>query len=112
MENPIIFAGENPDDMNYPIGIQTFKGLRAEDYAYVDKTAYVYRLVSRGKCYFLSRPRRFGKSMLLSTLKTYFQGKKEEFEGSNTTQKRHSSADSTRTLNDGKNSTVAKTTVL
>ena len=81
MENPIIFAGENPDDMNYPIGIQTFKGLRAEDYAYVDKTAYVYRLVSRGKCYFLSRPRRFGKSMLLSTLKTYFQGKKEEFEG-------------------------------
>ena len=81
MENPIIFAGENLDDMNYPIGIQTFKGLRAEDYAYVDKTAYVYRLVSRGKCYFLSRPRRFGKSMLLSTLKTYFQGKKEEFEG-------------------------------
>ena len=81
MEKPIIFAGENPDDMNYPIGIQTFKGLRAEDYAYVDKTAYVYRLASRGKCYFLSRPRRFGKSMLLSTLKTYFQGKKEEFEG-------------------------------
>ena len=81
MGNPIIFAGENPDDMNYPIGIQTFKGLRAEDYAYVDKTALVYRLASRGKCYFLSRPRRFGKSMLLSTLKTYFQGKKEEFEG-------------------------------
>ena len=81
MENPIIFAGEKPDDMNYPIGIQTFKDLRTDDFAYVDKTALVYRLVSRGKCYFLSRPRRFGKSLLLSTLKTYFQGKKEEFEG-------------------------------
>ena len=81
MENPIIFAGENPDDMNYPIGIQTFAKLRENDFSYVDKTAYVYRLASRGSCYFLSRPRRFGKSMLLSTLKTYFQGKKEEFEG-------------------------------
>ena len=81
MEKPIIFAGENPDDMNYPIGIQTFAKLRENDFSYVDKTAYVYRLASRGSCYFLSRPRRFGKSMLLSTLKTYFQGKKEEFEG-------------------------------
>ena len=81
MKNPIIFAGENPDDMNYPIGIQTFAKLRENDFSYVDKTAYVYRLASRGSCYFLSRPRRFGKSMLLSTLKTYFQGKKEEFEG-------------------------------
>ena len=81
MENPIIFAGENPDDMNYPIGIQTFAKLRENDFSYVDKTAYVYRLVSQGSCYFLSRPRRFGKSMLLSTLKTYFLGKKEEFEG-------------------------------
>ena len=81
MEKPINFAGENPDDMNYPIGIQTFKGLRANDFAYVDKTAHIYRLASRGKCYFLSRPRRFGKSLLLSTLKTYFQGKKEEFDG-------------------------------
>lgn len=67
--------------MNYPIGIQTFAKLRENDFSYVDKTAYVYRLASRGSCYFLSRPRRFGKSMLLSTLKTYFQGKKEEFEG-------------------------------
>lgn len=81
MEKPINFAGENPDDMNYPIGIQTFAKLRENDFSYVDKTAYVYRLASQGSCYFLSRPRRFGKSMLLSTLKTYFQGKKEEFEG-------------------------------
>ncbi len=80
MENPIIFA-ENNEDMNYPIGIQTFKDIRTADFAYVDKTAYVYRLVTKGKCYFLSRPRRFGKSLLLSTLKAYFQGKKELFEG-------------------------------
>ena len=80
MENPIIFA-ENTEDMNYPIGIQTFKDIRTADFAYVDKTAYVYRLVTKGKCYFLSRPRRFGKSLLLSTLKAYFQGKKELFEG-------------------------------
>lgn len=80
MEKPIIFA-ENTEDMNYPIGIQTFKDIRTADFAYVDKTAYVYRLVTKGKCYFLSRPRRFGKSLLLSTLKAYFQGKKELFEG-------------------------------
>ena len=81
MENPTIFAGENPDDMNYPIGIQTFANIRETDFAYVDKTAFVYKLASQGKCYFLSRPRRFGKSLLLSTLKSYFQGNKEMFEG-------------------------------
>ena len=80
MENPIIFA-ENTEDMNYPIGIQTFEKIRTNDFAYVDKTALVYRLVKKGTCYFLSRPRRFGKSLLLSTLKAYFQGKKELFEG-------------------------------
>ena len=67
--------------MKYPIGIQTFEDIRTEGYAYVDKTALVYKLVSEGKYYFLSRPRRFGKSLLLSTLKAYFQGKKELFDG-------------------------------
>ena len=81
MKKPIIFVDENPEDMNYPIGIQTFKDIRTDGFAYVDKTAQIYRLVTTGKCYFLSRPRRFGKSLLLSTLKAYFQGKKELFEG-------------------------------
>ena len=81
MKKTIKFAGENPDDMNYPIGIQTFANIREADFAYVDKTAFVYKMASQGKCYFLSRPRRFGKSLLLSTLKSYFQGKKELFEG-------------------------------
>lgn len=82
MEKLIKFAnGNNEEEMNYPIGIQTFKDLRKEDFAYVDKTAHIYRLALSGRSYFLSRPRRFGKSLLLSTLKSYFQGKKELFEG-------------------------------
>ncbi len=68
-------------EMKYPIGVQSFKDLRENNYAYVDKTAYVHRLVSRGKYYFLSRPRRFGKSLLLSTLKAYFLGQKDLFHG-------------------------------
>ena len=64
-----------------PIGIQSFEYLRQNDYIYVDKTALVYRLVTMGKPYFLSRPRRFGKSLLLSTLEAYFQGKRELFKG-------------------------------
>jgi hypothetical protein len=64
-----------------PIGIQSFEDLRTTGYLYVDKTDYLYRLVTRGKPYFLSRPRRFGKSLFLSTLKAYFQGQKELFEG-------------------------------
>ena len=67
--------------MNYPIGIQTFAKLRENDFSYVDKTALVYKLAREGSCYFLSRPRRFGKSLLLSTLKSYFQGNREMFEG-------------------------------
>ncbi len=67
--------------MKYPIGIQTFEDIRTEGYAYVDKTALVYKLVSEGKYYFLSRPRRFGKSLLLSTLKAYFLGQKKLFDG-------------------------------
>ena len=67
--------------MKYPIGIQNFERIRREGYVYVDKTALVYKLVSEGSYYFLSRPRRFGKSLLLSTFEAYFQGKKELFEG-------------------------------
>ncbi|MDR1625061.1 MAG: AAA family ATPase, partial [Spirochaetia bacterium] len=63
----------------FPIGIQDFVTIREEGYLYVDKTPFVYRLVNEGKPYFLSRPRRFGKSLLLSTLKAYFEGKKELF---------------------------------
>ena len=64
-----------------PIGKQDFEMLRKDGYAYVDKTRFVYQLVNTGCYYFLSRPRRFGKSLLLSTFKAYFEGKKEVFEG-------------------------------
>ncbi len=65
----------------YPIGIQNFQSLREDGYAYVDKTGFVYELAQNGKYYFLSRPRRFGKSLLISTIEAYFQGKKELFKG-------------------------------
>lgn len=64
-----------------PIGIQSFEKLRSEGFLYVDKTALVYRLAKAGVPCFLSRPRRFGKSLLLSTFEAYFKGKKELFEG-------------------------------
>lgn len=67
--------------MKYPIGIQSFDQLIEDGYVYVDKTDLVYRLVKEGKIYFLSRPRRFGKSLLVSTLKNYFLGRKELFKG-------------------------------
>lgn len=67
--------------MKYPIGIQDFESIINGGYVYVDKTALIYRLVTEGKIYFLSRPRRFGKSLLVSTLEAYFKGKKELFEG-------------------------------
>ena len=67
--------------MKYPIGIQNFESLRRDGYAYVDKTETVWRMVQTGRYYFLSRPRRFGKSLLLSTIEAYFEGKKELFEG-------------------------------
>lgn len=69
------------DGRKYPVGIQNFEKLRQEGYYYVDKTALVYRLANTGNYYFLSRPRRFGKSLLLSTLEAYFQGKRDLFEG-------------------------------
>lgn len=65
----------------YPIGIQNFEQLRANDYVYVDKTELIFRLANINTTYFLSRPRRFGKSLLVSTLEAYFQGKKELFKG-------------------------------
>ena len=65
--------------MIYPVGIQSFEEIRKGDYCYVDKTAQIYQLVKTGKYYFLSRPRRFGKSLLISTLEAYFQGKKRNF---------------------------------
>lgn len=66
--------------MKYPIGIQDFEKLRTKGYSYVDKSRFVYKLATEGEYYFLSRPRRFGKSLFLSTLEAYFQGKKELFE--------------------------------
>ena len=67
--------------MKFPIGIQSFSHLREDGYVYVDKTDLIHRLVKNGKIYFLSRPRRFGKSLLVSTLKCYFEGKKDLFKG-------------------------------
>jgi Holliday junction resolvase-like predicted endonuclease len=71
----------NNNNRQLPLGIQDFEDLRTRDFLYVDKTEYVYRLTTHGKPYFLGRPRRFGKSLFLSTLKAYFLGKKELFEG-------------------------------
>ena len=67
--------------MKYPIGIQSFEKVRNGGYVYVDKTDLIYSLANEGEIYFLSRPRRFGKSLLVSTLQAYFEGKKESFEG-------------------------------
>ena len=67
--------------MKYPIGIQSFDQIIEEGYVYVDKTDLIYDLTHEGKIYFLSRPRRFGKSLLVSTLENYFEGRKELFKG-------------------------------
>ncbi|MCF2660285.1 AAA family ATPase, partial [Parabacteroides distasonis] len=67
--------------MKYPIGIQSFERIREDGFVYVDKTALIYDLVQIGTIYFLSRPRRFGKSLLVSTLENYFLGRKELFRG-------------------------------
>ncbi len=66
----------------YPIGIQTFERIRREDLLYIDKTEYIYRMAhTSGKFFFLGRPRRFGKSLLVSTMQSYFEGKKDLFKG-------------------------------
>ncbi|MBR2199245.1 MAG: AAA family ATPase [Bacteroidales bacterium] len=67
--------------LNYPLSIQSFEDLRKRKCVYVDKTDYVYNLAYHGKTYFLARPRRFGKSLLCNTLRSFFEGKKELFEG-------------------------------
>lgn len=72
---------DNKNARKLPIGVQTFEGLRRDNYLYVDKTQYIYKLVHSSKQYFLSRPRRFGKSLFLSALRAYWEGKKELFEG-------------------------------
>ena len=64
-----------------PISIQTFEEIRKDGYLYVDKTAWVYQIANVGKPYFLIRPRRFGKSLLLSTFEAYFSGRKDLFQG-------------------------------
>lgn len=68
-------------ELKYPIGIQSFEKLRNDGYVYVDKTDIVYKLVNSGSYFFFSRPRRFGKSLLVSTLAAYFSGKRELFKG-------------------------------
>ncbi len=67
------------DELKYPIGIQSFEDLRRNGYVYIDKTAYIHNIINTGKYYFLSRPRRFGKSLLLSTIEAYFEGKRDLF---------------------------------
>jgi hypothetical protein len=67
--------------VKYPIGIQSFESLRREGYAYVDKTKMVWQIANMGRYYFMSRPRRFGKSLFLSTLEAYLEGKRELFQG-------------------------------
>lgn len=68
-------------NLKYPIGVQSFEKIRTEGYLYVDKTEYIDKLISTGSYYFLSRPRRFGKSLLLSTIEAFFQGKSQLFDG-------------------------------
>src|SRR5690606_26439164 len=65
----------------YPIGLQSFRKIREDGYIYIDKTEIIYQLVTTGVYYFLSRPRRFGKSLLLDTIEELFKGNKALFEG-------------------------------
>ena len=64
----------------YPVGVQSFESIRQDGYLYVDKTPLIYKMITEGKPYFLSRPRRFGKSLLISTLQAVFEGRRELFE--------------------------------
>ena len=67
--------------LRYPVGMQTFSKIIKEGYVYVDKTSYIKTLLDQGQFIFLSRPRRFGKSLLLSTLEAYFEGRRDLFKG-------------------------------
>ncbi|MDE6273199.1 MAG: AAA family ATPase, partial [Muribaculaceae bacterium] len=69
------------NEIKYPVGVQSFEKLRTEGFLYVDKTKYIYQLIRTGGYYFLSRPRRFGKSLLLSTIEAYYQGRRDLFKG-------------------------------
>ena len=73
-------------ERKYPVGIQSFESIRKDGYLYVDKTPFVYKMITEGKPYFLSRPRRFGKSLLVSTLAAVFEGRRELFEAFTTEQ--------------------------
>ena len=68
-------------NLRYPVGIETFEKIIEDGYAYIDKTEVIYKLIKTGQFFFLSRPRRFGKSLMLSTMEAYFEGKKDLFEG-------------------------------
>ena len=70
----------------YPVGIQSFESLRMDGYVYVDKTPLIYKMITEGKPYFLSRPRRFGKSLLVNTLAAVFEGRRDLFEAFTTKQ--------------------------
>ena len=76
----IILKQKSMGNKIYPIGIQNFESLRLDGYFYIDKTALIYQLVKSGRYYYMSRTRRFGKSLLISTLEAYFQVKKELFQ--------------------------------
>ena len=78
------------DGRHFPVGIETFSEIREKDFVYVDKTEFIHTLVTTGKYYFLSRPRRFGKSLLLSTIRAFFEGRRELFEGLAITRHKHS----------------------
>ena len=78
MEN---LGGSMSDLKLFPIGIQDFAQLRTNGYYYLDKTELVYKLTHTSRFYFMARPRRFGKSLLISTLQCYFEGRKELFDG-------------------------------
>ena len=69
------------NNRKFPIGVQNFEKIRKDGYFYIDKTALIYKLVKTGSYYFLSRPRRFGKSLLISTFEAYFKGRRELFTG-------------------------------
>ena len=69
------------DTLRYPVGIQSFSEIREGGYVYVDKTTFIHKLIQEGKYYFLSRPRRFGKSLLLSTIQAYYEGRRDLFRG-------------------------------
>ena len=69
------------ENVKYPIGQQSFEVLRNRGFLYVDKTMYIDKIVNGSQYYFLGRPRRFGKSLFLSTLKSFFEGKRELFKG-------------------------------